>query len=89
MAMESFVANGQAYFYESGQEIHLKLGTFNGDNTEDQKVAIAKIKQSSDYPFAPDKEVKLSVCGKDIQISGETDLDIYLQLNTLGNQLLW
>ena len=87
MAMESFVANGQAYFYyESNGTIHLKLGSYNGKT---QKLAIAEIRRSDEYPFG-EEPVILNVCGHELKISEMTDLQIYLELDRLfGTQLLW
>ena len=88
MAMESFVANGQAYFYyKSGNGIiHLKLGSYQGKS---QKLAIAELRRADEYPFG-EEPVILDVCGKELKISKMTDLQIYLELDRLfENQLLW
>ena len=88
MAMENFIANGQAYFYyESNGTIHVKLGAYRG--SKPQKLAIAELKSLDEYPFGK-KPVILQVCGKDFRINEMTDLELYLKLDEeFGDELLW
>ena len=90
MAMKSFVANGQAYFYYEGEDgkIYLKLGRYSGVS---QKKDIAELRRSSDYPSEiRGKTVILKVCGSELTISEMTDLELFLKLEMeFDTQLLW
>lgn len=87
MVMESFIANGQAYFYyRKDGKVFLKLGSYSGKT---QKKDIAQIKRSKAYPFEKGENVILKVCGKELQVSSMSDLDIFLELEKFGGQLLW
>ena len=89
MAMKSFVANGQAVFYDESNSdpVYLKLGAYSG--SKPQKLAIAEMRRSDKYPFG-EEPVVLNVCGHELKISEMTDLQIYLELDKLfGSTLLW
>ena len=100
MAMESFVASRQTYWYwpedeskdESKAPIRIKLGTYFGeaDNREQFK-NIAQLQRSEAYPFDPERPLIVVICGKEVDFTGKTDLEIYMELqDKFGmTQLLW
>ena len=87
MAMDTFVANGQAYFYYEGEDgkIYLKLGKYKGNF---QQKDIAELKRAKEYAFG-EKTVILKICGVEIPVSEMTDLEIFLKLQEFNGQILW